>query len=93
MAGLYKKWHGMIVTRPNAELVVDDELEEGFVTETYEGKRRRPMSRQIGFLSEDLNMPKVGKKHFPYTDKGKKEAEKYSKATGKKIANRLKKAR
>ena len=29
-------------------------------------------------------MPKVGKKHFSYTKKGKKAAKKYAKKTGKK---------
>lgn len=28
-------------------------------------------------------MPKVGSKHFPYTDKGKKAAKKYSEKSGK----------
>lgn len=94
VAGLYKKWHGMIVTRPNVELVVDDQLEEGLAVEMYGGRRRRTVSRQIGFLAEWRNdMPKVGKKHFPYTEKGKKDANKYAKMTGKKVASRLKKAR
>lgn len=30
-------------------------------------------------------MPKVGKKKFPYTEKGEKEAKKYAKKTGKKM--------
>lgn len=32
-------------------------------------------------------MPKVGKKHFPYTAKGKKAAKKLAKKTGKKVKN------
>lgn len=32
-------------------------------------------------------MPKVGKKHFPYTKKGKMAAKKYAKKKGKKVAN------
>jgi hypothetical protein len=36
-------------------------------------------------------MPKVGKKHFPYSAKGKKAAKKYAKKTGKKIVNKKKK--
>ncbi len=30
-------------------------------------------------------MPKVGKKHFPYTAKGKAAAKKFAKKTGKKV--------
>ena len=30
-------------------------------------------------------MPKVGKKHFPYTKKGKKAAKAYAKKQGKKV--------
>ena len=30
-------------------------------------------------------MPKVGKKHFKYDEKGKKAAKKYAKKTGKKV--------
>lgn len=30
-------------------------------------------------------MPKVGKKHFAYTNKGKMAAKKYAKKTGKKL--------
>ena len=30
-------------------------------------------------------MPKVGKKHFSYSDKGKKAAKKYAKKVGKKV--------
>jgi hypothetical protein len=33
-------------------------------------------------------MPKVGKKKFPYTEKGKKAAKKYAKKTGKKVSNK-----
>ena len=36
-------------------------------------------------------MPKVGTKHFSYTKKGKEEAEKYAKKTGKKVKNKKKK--
>ena len=35
-------------------------------------------------------MPKVGKKHFSYTEKGKKAAKKYAKKTGKKVAKKRK---
>ena len=31
-------------------------------------------------------MPKVGEKHFSYSEKGKKAAKKYSKKTGKKVS-------
>lgn len=31
-------------------------------------------------------MPRVGKKHFSYTEKGKKEAKAYAKKRGKKIS-------
>ena len=34
-------------------------------------------------------MPKVGGKKFPYTAKGKKEAEKYAKKTGKKMKKKI----
>ena len=33
-------------------------------------------------------MPKVGKKHFSYTEKGKKAARKYAKKTGKKVTKK-----
>jgi hypothetical protein len=33
-------------------------------------------------------MPKVGKKHFSYTDKGKKAAKAYAKKTNKKVTNK-----
>jgi len=33
-------------------------------------------------------MPKVGKKHFSYTAKGKAAAAKYAKKTGKKVAKK-----
>jgi hypothetical protein len=36
-------------------------------------------------------MPKVGKKHYPYTAKGKADAKKASKRTGKKVVNTRKK--
>ncbi len=36
-------------------------------------------------------MPKVGKKHYPYTAKGKASARKASKRTGKKMTNTRKK--
>tara|TARA_Y100001956_G_scaffold82824_1_gene105957 strand:- start:1869 stop:1988 length:120 start_codon:yes stop_codon:yes gene_type:complete len=36
-------------------------------------------------------MPKVGKKHYPYTAKGKAAARKASKRTGKKMTNTRKK--
>ena len=32
-------------------------------------------------------MPKVGKKHFPYTMKGKAKAKAYAKKTGKKLVS------
>tara|TARA_Y100000310_G_C20279137_1_gene621754 strand:+ start:353 stop:472 length:120 start_codon:yes stop_codon:yes gene_type:complete len=32
-------------------------------------------------------MPKVGKKHYPYTVKGKAAAKKYAKKTGKKMTS------
>ena len=35
-------------------------------------------------------MPKVGKKHFPYTAKGKAAAMKLAKKTGKKVTNKKK---
>ena len=35
-------------------------------------------------------MPKVGKKHFSYTEKGKKAAKKYAKKTGKKVTKKRK---
>jgi len=36
-------------------------------------------------------MPKVGKKKFSYTKRGKKAAKKYAKKTGKKVRRRKKK--
>jgi hypothetical protein len=33
-------------------------------------------------------MPKVGKKHFSYSKKGRKAAKKYAKRTGKKVTHR-----
>jgi len=33
-------------------------------------------------------MPKVGKKHFSYSDKGKKAAKAYAKKTGKKMTKK-----
>ena len=33
-------------------------------------------------------MPKVGKKKFSYTKKGKQAAKKYAKKTGKKVSNK-----
>tara|TARA_R100000789_G_scaffold28128_1_gene31466 strand:- start:646 stop:753 length:108 start_codon:yes stop_codon:yes gene_type:complete len=33
-------------------------------------------------------MPKVGKKKFPYTEKGKKAAKKYAKKTGRKVSRK-----
>jgi hypothetical protein len=35
-------------------------------------------------------MPKVGKKHFSYTEAGKKAAEAYAKKTGKKVEDKKK---
>ena len=35
-------------------------------------------------------MPKVGSKHYPYTEKGKKAAEAESKRTGKSVQKRSK---
>ena len=35
-------------------------------------------------------MPKVGKKHFPYSAKGKAAAEKYAKSSGKSMAKKRK---
>tara|TARA_R100000008_G_C3458093_1_gene102754 strand:+ start:279 stop:392 length:114 start_codon:yes stop_codon:yes gene_type:complete len=36
-------------------------------------------------------MPKVGKKHFSYSEKGRKAAKKYAKKTGRKMTNTRKK--
>ena len=38
-------------------------------------------------------MPKVGKKHFAYTKKGKKASKAYAKKRGKKVSKRKPKAR
>ena len=35
-------------------------------------------------------MPKVGKKHFSYSDKGRKAAKKYAKKTGQKMTKKKK---
>ena len=35
-------------------------------------------------------MPKVGKKHFPYSGKGEKAAKAYAKRTGKKMTKKKK---
>ena len=35
-------------------------------------------------------MPKVGKKHFSYSKKGKAAAKRYAKKTGKKVTNKKK---
>ena len=32
-------------------------------------------------------MPKVGKRHFPYTEKGYQEAREYAQKTGQKVTN------
>ena len=45
----------------------------------YLGKR--PFNR----INRRNNMPKVGKKKFPYTKKGKKAAKSYAKKYGKKV--------
>tara|TARA_Y100001968_G_C18838670_1_gene472514 strand:- start:104 stop:223 length:120 start_codon:yes stop_codon:yes gene_type:complete len=37
---------------------------------------------------ESIAMPKIGKKKFPYTKKGKAAAKKYAKKTGKKITKK-----
>ena len=46
----------------------------------------------LHWLSNDLevDMPKVGKKHFSYTPKGRTAAKKYAKKTGKKMTNKKK---
>ena len=46
----------------------------------------------LHWLSNDLevDMPKVGKKHFSYTAKGRTAAKKYAKKTGKKMTNKKK---
>lgn len=36
-------------------------------------------------------MPKVGNKHFSYSEKGRKAAKKYAKKTGRKMTNTRKK--
>ena len=36
-------------------------------------------------------MPKVGRRHFSYSKKGKKAAKRYAKKTGKRVTNRRKK--
>ena len=36
-------------------------------------------------------MPKVGKKHFAYTEKAKKDAKSYAKKTGQKMTKKKKK--
>lgn len=36
-------------------------------------------------------MPKVGNKHFAYTEKGKKAAKEYAKKSGKKMSHKKKK--
>ena len=33
-------------------------------------------------------MPRVGKKHFPYTKKGRAQAKAYAKRTGKKVSHK-----
>ena len=35
-------------------------------------------------------MPKVGKRHFPYTSKGKTAAKRYAKSTGKPVTKKKK---
>lgn len=68
-----------------------DENEEPLVVGSlftlYQGAPRRHVGRQIGFLG-GLTMPRVGKKHFPYTEKGKKDAAKARKKMGKKGGKR-----
>jgi hypothetical protein len=46
----------------------------------------------LHWLSNDMevDMPKVGKKHFSYTAKGRTAAKKYAKKTGKKMTNKKK---
>lgn len=61
----------------------------------YEGPRRRSLFlRPIGFLAE-WSMPKVGKKEFPYTSKGKKAAmkEEGKMKSKREVMKRLKKGR
>lgn len=36
-------------------------------------------------------MPKVGRRHFSYSKKGKQAAKRYAKKTGKRVTNRRKK--
>tara|TARA_R100000008_G_scaffold24893_1_gene13406 strand:- start:3913 stop:4068 length:156 start_codon:yes stop_codon:yes gene_type:complete len=38
----------------------------------------------------EVVMPKVGNKHFSYTEKGRKAAKKYAKKTGKKMTRKKK---
>lgn len=38
----------------------------------------------------EVGMPKVGKRHFSYTPKGKAAAKRYSKRTGKKMTRKKK---
>ena len=37
---------------------------------------------------EALSMPRVGKKHFPYTKKGRAAAKQHAKKTGKKVRSK-----
>lgn len=69
-----------------------DDLEFGALFTLYEGRMRKSIGRQIGFLSTwETPVPKVGNKHFPYTEKGKKDAKKAM--TKKKAMKKLKEAR
>ena len=68
--------------------------ETGTMYDAYSGTKRRHMGRQIGFLSGDVTMPKVGDKKFPYTKKGKKDAKKAAKQmTPAEAKRRMKEAR
>ena len=42
-------------------------------------------------MSRRKNMPKVGKKHYSYTAKGRAAARKQARKTGKKVTNKRKK--
>lgn len=85
-----------VVTRPAKQHYYDDDQDLGLLFDIHEGRMRRHIGRQIGFLAdwEGDAMPKVGDKKFPYTPAGKKAAAKARKQMGAKgYSKKLKGAR
>lgn len=54
----------------------------------YEKARQSVVEMAKRAKSKETTMPNVGKKKFPYTSKGKKQAKAHAKKTGKKVTSR-----